>query len=199
MGNKPKLGYNTNKGISYKKSCPYTPEQNGMAKHKHRYLIETGITLLQYAKLPSSFWTYVVLIASYLINRMPSAILHNKSPYELLFEAIPPISHLCIFGCAHFPLLRPYLFHKLQPKTQMCVFLRYTSQYKEYICYDVPRKHTYISRHVVFNEIVFPYPNLIKQIPSSPTISHQHSISSLPIVTSQNVVTLRPLSIPSSS
>ena len=43
------------KGIVHQKSCPYTPEQNGLAERKHRHLIETTITLLQHAKLPSSF------------------------------------------------------------------------------------------------------------------------------------------------
>ena len=29
-------------GISHQLSCPYTPQQNGMAKRKHRYIVETG-------------------------------------------------------------------------------------------------------------------------------------------------------------
>ena len=126
---------------------------------------------------------------------MPSAILQNKSLYELLFKAIPFISHLSIFGCACFPLLRPYILHKLQPKTQMCVFLGYASQYKGYICYDVPRKCTYISRHVIFNEIVFPFPDLIKHNSLSSTNYHPSYISFLLIVTKHNVITRPPPSV----
>lgn len=42
-------------GIIHHTSCPYTPEQNGVAEWKHRHLIETVITLLQESHLPASF------------------------------------------------------------------------------------------------------------------------------------------------
>ena len=153
--------------IIHQKSCPYTPEQNGLAERKHQHLIETTITLLHHAKLLYVFWTYAVHTTLYLINRMPSLILHHKSPFELLFQSTPIISHLRIFGCACFPLLRPYLANKLQPKTTMCIFLGYASQYKGYVCFDVLTKRTYISRHVIFNEHIFPYLELAKVSQSS--------------------------------
>ncbi|KAL6278174.1 hypothetical protein ACE6H2_021775 [Prunus campanulata] len=179
------------KGIIHQKSCPYTPEQNGLAERKHRHLIETTITLLQHAKLPSSFWTYAVQTASYLINRMPTPILHDKSPFEVLFGDIPAISHLRIFGCACYPLLKPYLTNKLQPKTIKCVFLGYASQYKGYICYAVSGKRIYISRHVVFDEHDFPYAALVthsKVFIPSPTLPS--TSSPFPIVTNKNIVAL---------
>lgn len=46
------------KGIVHHKSCPYTPEQNGLVERKQRHIIETIVTLLQYANLPSQFWTF---------------------------------------------------------------------------------------------------------------------------------------------
>lgn len=82
------------KGTVHQKSCPHTPEQNGLAERKHRHLIETTITILQNAKLPASFWTHAVQTSVYLINRMPSVILQNKSPYEILFQTIPSVSRL---------------------------------------------------------------------------------------------------------
>ena len=149
------------KGIKHQLSCPYTPEQNGLAERKHRHLIETTITLLQNAILPSGFWSYAVQTACFLINRMPSAVLNFKSPFEVIFQTIPSVTHLRIFGCACFPLLKPYIQNKLQPKSSMCVFLGYASKYKGYLCYDVSNKRLYISRHVVFIEHVFPYKDLI--------------------------------------
>ena len=157
------------KGTVHQKSCPHTPEQNGLAERKHRHLIETTITILQNAKLPASFWTHAVQTSIYLINRMPSVILQNKSPYEILFQNIPYVSHLRIFGCACFPLLRPYRLNKLQPKTTICVFLGYASQYKGYLSYEPVGKRTYISRHVIFNEHVFPYIDLTT-VSKGPTV-----------------------------
>ena len=59
-------------GLSIKKSCPHTPEQNGVAERKHRHVIETTITLLQTAKLPSQFWYFACQTVIYLINKMPT-------------------------------------------------------------------------------------------------------------------------------
>ena len=137
--------------------------------------------------------------ASFLINRMPSTILHYKSPFELLFGKIPSVSHLRIFGCACFPLLHPYLQNKLQPKTHLCVFLGYASQSKGYLCYNISSKRLYVSRHVVFNENVFPYKDLVIPTVSSPPLSHCTSPSVFPIVTNDNVISLPPISSPSSS
>ena len=61
---------------------------------------------------------------------MPTPVLLHKSPSEFLFGSSPDLNHLRIFGCACFPLLRPYNHNKLQPKTSKCVFLGYG------ICYS---------------------------------------------------------------
>ena len=42
-------------GIFHQIFCSYTPQQNGLAKRKHRDLIETTITLNSQASLPSQY------------------------------------------------------------------------------------------------------------------------------------------------
>ena len=140
------------RGISHQKSCPYTPEQNGLAKRKHKHIIETIITFLQNARIPSLFWSFACQTATYLINRMPTPLLSNKSHFELLYGSFPILSHLRIFGCVCYPLLKPYNNTKLQAKTTKCVFLGYASKYKGFLCYEVIRHRLYVSRHVFFCE-----------------------------------------------
>ncbi|XP_050117694.1 uncharacterized protein LOC126595439 [Malus sylvestris] len=41
-----------NKGIVHMVSCPYTPQQNGLAERKHKHVVETAITLMSNANLP---------------------------------------------------------------------------------------------------------------------------------------------------
>ncbi|GKB85873.1 retrovirus-related pol polyprotein from transposon RE1 [Tanacetum coccineum] len=79
----------TDKGIQHRISCPYTPQQNGRAERKHRHSTETGLALLFNAYAPVTFWVDAFATAAYIINRVPSVVLENKSPYELLFSDIP--------------------------------------------------------------------------------------------------------------
>ncbi|CAL8992246.1 unnamed protein product [Prunus brigantina] len=46
------------------------------------------------------------------------------------------------------------------PRSIHCVFLSYSYQHKGYRCLDPTMGRVYISRHVIFNETVFPYKQL---------------------------------------
>jgi hypothetical protein len=47
--------YLSSNGILHRISCPYTTAQNGLAERKHRYIVETGLTLLAHSHLPLSY------------------------------------------------------------------------------------------------------------------------------------------------
>ncbi|KAI0498967.1 hypothetical protein KFK09_019866 [Dendrobium nobile] len=147
-------------GIAHQISCPYTPEQNGVAERKHRHIIETTRSLLLTASVPYIHWPDAVLTATYLINRMPSPNTNNISPFELLYHKAPEYDHLRIFGSARFPLIPENARHKLQPKAKLCVFLGYSENYKGYKCFDVSTNKLIISRHVKFDENCFPFSKL---------------------------------------
>ena len=76
-------------GIHHRISYPYTPEQNWTAERKHTHLIETALTLLINASLLEKFWDEAISTSTFLINRMTTQILQNKSPYEALFNILP--------------------------------------------------------------------------------------------------------------
>ena len=67
--------YLSQHGIIHKISCTYTPQKNGLVERKHRHLIETTITLLSQASMSTSFWSYALLIALFLINLLPTSVL----------------------------------------------------------------------------------------------------------------------------
>ena len=154
-------------GIIHQLSCPYTPQQNGLVERKHRHLIETTITLLSQASMSTSFCSYALLTATFLINLLPTFVLNFVSPWFKLYSASPDLSQLRIFSCACYPHLRPYSSHKLDHGTKECIFIGYSTSSKGYLCFDPSFRHIYTSRHVLFNEAKFPSSTPIPPISQS--------------------------------
>jgi histone deacetylase 1/2 len=59
-------------GIVHHVSCPHAHQQNGSAKHKHRHIVEVGLSLLAHASMLLKFWDEAFLVAVFLITRLPS-------------------------------------------------------------------------------------------------------------------------------
>ncbi|XP_010501984.1 PREDICTED: uncharacterized protein LOC104779327 [Camelina sativa] len=157
-------------GITHLTTPPHTPEHNGISERKHRHVVETGLTLLSKSSMPMTYWTYAFSPAVYLINRMPTSVLGNESPYVKLFGSAPNYQKLRIFGCMCFPWLRPYTPHKLAAHSAPCVFLGYSLTQSAYLCLDRATRRIYTSRHVQFDETLFPFatPPNTQPRPSSP-------------------------------
>nr|GEW21783.1 ribonuclease H-like domain-containing protein [Tanacetum cinerariifolium] len=64
-------------GIIQQTSCEHTPQQNGIAERKHRYLLNVARSLMFQEEIPLRFWFECLLIAVYLINRLPTSILND--------------------------------------------------------------------------------------------------------------------------
>uniref|UniRef100_A0A2N9HCA8 Integrase catalytic domain-containing protein n=1 Tax=Fagus sylvatica TaxID=28930 RepID=A0A2N9HCA8_FAGSY len=170
-------------GTIFHTSCAGTSQQNGRAERKLRHILDTVKALTNAASTPVSFWGEATLTAVYTINRCPSPVVQNTTPYERLFGTTPNYSLLKVFGCVCFVLLQPHEPTKLQPHSQLCCFLGYGLEEKGYRCYDPVAKRLRVSRHVVFWEHKMfyslpsfsagnddsqadPLPNLFPEIPS---------------------------------
>lgn len=149
--------YLQDQGISHFTTPPHTPEQNGVAERRHRHIVETVLSLLHHAQLPLTFWSHAFQTTDYLINRLPTSILHHISPYEKLYNNSPTYTKLKPFGCLCYPWLRPYAATKLHPRSAKCIFLGYSPSKFAFKCYDPSTHKLYHSRHVEFIESIFPY------------------------------------------
>ena len=148
--------YLKREGIALRHSCPYLHEQNGKVERKHRHIVETGLALLAQAKMPLKFWQEAFSYATFIINRLTSPVLENKTPFELLYSLKPDYTQIKIFGCECFPFLRPYNKHKFDFHTSKCILLGISSVHKGYVCMSNSGR-IYISASVKFNENSFPF------------------------------------------
>lgn len=128
-----------------------------MAERKHRHIVEIGLTLLAHSHMVASYWLEAFNTSVFLINRLPLKLLSNISPWENLFHKPPIYTYLCTFGCACYPRLRLYTHNKLEFRSIKYVFLDYSVNHKGYRCLDPNTGCVYISRHVVFDEHIFPF------------------------------------------
>lgn len=162
-------------GTIHQVSCPYTPEQTGMVERRHRIIRELGMTMLFHSGVPLFLWFEAFTTAVHLINRLPSSPLNFETPYFALHGTHPNYSSLRVFGSKCFPYTWDTRRHKFDPKTILCVFVGYSDTHKGYKCFHPPSKKFIISRHVVFDELFFPYKgNHHNTIPS--TVPHVVSI-----------------------
>ena len=144
-------------GISRRISCPHTPAQNGTVERKHHHIIETALSLLHQSSLPHHFWDEAVCTTVYLINRLPTQNLKNRSPYHLIYKQEPDYNLLKSFGCTCYPCLRPYTTSKLDARFERCIFLSYSAFHIGYRCLSLTNGKIYISCDVIFMEDNYPY------------------------------------------
>jgi hypothetical protein len=97
--------------------------------------------------------------ATHLLNRLPSKAVRHPTPYFALYGTDPSYDHLRVFGCACYPNTSATAPHKLSPRSTRCLFLGYSPDHKGYRCLDLASHRIIISRHVVFDEDVFPLAN----------------------------------------
>ena len=91
--------------IVHQLTCPSTSQQNGRAEQKLRHILDTFRALLLFAKVPAHFWGETSLHVVHAINRIPSPVIQNQTPYERLFGSSPDYHHLRSFGSACFVFL----------------------------------------------------------------------------------------------
>lgn len=113
--------------------------------------------MLAHSNLPKLFWEDAFFTTVFIINRLPTPILNQKSPYEMVYHKKPGYNFLHAFGCACWPYLRPYNRHKLDFLSKNCICIVYSIGHRGYKCLDVSTGKIFVSRHVVFDETLYLY------------------------------------------
>lgn len=146
-----------NKGIVSYHFCPETPEQNSVVERKHQHILNVDRALMFQSHVPLELRGQCVLTAVFIINRLPTHLLKNKSPFEVLTSKRVDYGGLKVFGCLAYYSTSKKNRHKFQPRSKPCVFLGYPAGYKGYKLLDLDTNTIHISRNVTFHEAIFPY------------------------------------------
>ncbi|KAL2230672.1 UNVERIFIED_CONTAM: Retrovirus-related Pol polyprotein from transposon RE1 [Sesamum indicum] len=134
--------------------------QNGVVERKHQHLLQIARSLLFHASLPMKFWTEALLMATYLVNRLPAQRLNWKTPYELLYKRKPTYEHIKVFGCLCFAANVLAFKRKFEPRATRCIFLGYVQGIKWYKVMDLSTGKIHVSRDIIIHEETYPFKNI---------------------------------------
>lgn len=160
------------KGILHQTTCVESPQQNGIVERKHQHILNVARALFFQSHLPHSLWSYAIAHSIHIINRLPTPLLHNKSPYEILHKQPPILMHLKVFGCLAYASTLHNNRSKFSSRAIKYVFIGYKEGTKGYLLYNLLTNQIFVSRNVVFFEKHFPF--------SSHSTSPTESLTPLP-------------------
>lgn len=96
------------------------------------------------------------MIAVYIINRLPTPVLANKAPNEILYNQPVDYDSMKAFGCLVLASNSANKMDKFTARAVPCVFLGYPPGQKGYKLLDLSTKQVFVSRDTVFHETIFP-------------------------------------------
>jgi len=104
------------------------------------------------AGLPKQFWADAVNTAVYLINRGPSVPLNCELLEKTWTDKVVNLNHLRTLGCIFYVHIELSHEKKLNPKSRMCIFIRYRTDEYDYQFKNLENRKTLRHKDVVFNE-----------------------------------------------
>lgn len=114
-------------------------------------------TLSFQANMASFFWVEGLAIATYLLQRIPTAPIGFAIPFAQLFGIPPDLSNLHVLGYLCYPNTVATAEHKLAPHFVAYVFIGYPNEYNGFHCFDPEAGCAITSHHVVLDESIFPF------------------------------------------
>ncbi len=109
------------------------------------------------ACLPPSWWEFAVNTATHLYNCTPVCCLNWRTPYKLVYNEVPSIEHLRVFGCgAYVHIPADVRKDKLAPRGELMIFLGYPDGVKGYLFMRLPNNILFKGTTAIFDEEMMP-------------------------------------------
>ena len=140
-------------GIQWEPTSPYSPHQNGVAERGNRTLFERVRAVLFHSGLSEDFWGEALNFVVYARERLPTATLGGKTPYEGWTGEKPDVSHMKPFGCICWAYNEDAYKQKLKFRGIRCRFLGFNDSSNQYRVWDEKAEGLRLSAYVVFDEM----------------------------------------------
>nr|GFA97334.1 zinc finger, CCHC-type [Tanacetum cinerariifolium] len=138
--------------VSGKLTTPYSPQQNKVVERRNRTVLSTKRIMMKAMKLPLNFWAEAVRHAIYILNRVPTRALEDKTPYEALYNRKTNLENLRIFGCTAYATITIPHLKKLDYRSIPMIYFGVKEGSKACRLYDPNGKRKHVSRDVRFME-----------------------------------------------
>ncbi|CAI5469145.1 unnamed protein product [Closterium sp. Yama58-4] len=126
------------KGIVHDLTCPYTPQQNGMAEREMRTVVESVRTMLLHMGVQHHWWHLALRQAVWIRNCLERSATPGTTPYQLLTGTKPDLSLARVWGCmAQFLIPEQQRGGKLQPKAKWGLHLGVSEASKGWELLDI--------------------------------------------------------------
>ncbi|CAI7788716.1 unnamed protein product [Closterium sp. NIES-53] len=142
------------KGIIHDLTCPYTPEQNGMAEREIRSIVEAVRTLLLHMGVQHHWWHLALSQAVWVRNRVEHASLSSGvTPYELSFRRKPDVGMVRVWGCMlQYMVPQSQRGGKLAPKARWGLHLGVSAASKGWQVLDLESNRLITTVEAIFYE-----------------------------------------------
>lgn len=146
------MTYCENEGITRHFTAPYSPQQNGVVERRNRTIVAMARSFLKEKQLPSNLWGEAARHFVYVLNRLPTRALSEKTPYEVWTGNKPNLSHIRVFGCITHMKQPSVHLGKLDDRSKVTIYLGRESGTKASRLYDPETRKITVSRDVIFEE-----------------------------------------------
>ncbi|CAI5471529.1 unnamed protein product [Closterium sp. Yama58-4] len=141
------------KGILHDLTCPYTPQQNGMAEREMRTVVESVRTMLLHMGVQHHWWHLALRQAVWVRNCLERSATPGTTPYQLLTGKKPDLSLARVWGCmAQFLVPEQQRGGKLKPKARWGLHLGVSEESKGWELLDIADNRVVTTSDVVFYE-----------------------------------------------
>ncbi|KAL5493041.1 hypothetical protein ACEPAI_4489 [Sanghuangporus weigelae] len=144
--------FNVENGIYHHLTVPYCHEMNGRIERMNRTGADAVRAMLSFARLPKAYWAEAYATFAYVHNRVGKSKVNDKSPFQVLYDKKPDVSHIRTFGAVAYMRVPPEKHRKLDPKSIKCILLGYRDD-AAYRLMDPTTHQIFYSCDVLFDEL----------------------------------------------